>query len=103
MTKNSKVTIGSSRKAQPRITFGTVTVWAAGQKKSAKKKNVQKGQRALERAAKDLVKAGVRIDAPAHVPLYSVDEQHPDRLKRKLNGKVQIGVLKNGRFKVIHG
>src|SRR5256885_2308303 len=83
------------------VKFGAVTIAAGQHDPSAIKSNVEKGQRALERAAKKLAQPGVFIRAVKDVPLYSVDETQPNRLIRKLNGRVERGFLENGHFKAV--
>jgi hypothetical protein len=84
-----------------RIKIGGVVV--AGDKASALelKRSVALSSDMLGRLASKVAKRGVRLHAGKDVPLYSVDPDRPDRLVRKLNGKVDRGVLENGVFKVV--
>jgi hypothetical protein len=90
----------TSRK-RARVKIGGVFV--TGDKASAAqlKHSVELSSRMLDRLASKVVKPGVRLYAGKTVPLYSVDPDQPGRVVRKLNGKVDLGVLENGAFKVI--
>lgn len=101
-SKAPEMVIRLTGSAEARVKFGAVTVATAQFDQKIAQYNVEKGQRALARAAKKLAQPGVSIRAAKDVPLYSVDETQPNRLIRKLNGKVERGVLENGRFKAVH-
>ena len=48
--------------------------------------------------------AGADVDAAVSrvsVPLFSIDPDHPGCVVRRLDGKVERGVLENGEFKVV--
>ncbi len=100
--KNAEIIIGLAKDAGTRIKFGAVTIAAAQLDQTAAQSNVEKGQRALARVAKKFCQPGVSIRAARDVPLYSVDEMQPGRLIRKLNGKIERGVLENGHFKAVN-
>lgn len=90
----------ASRK-RTRVKIGGVFV--TGDKASAAqvKRSVALSSDMLDRLASKVAKPGVRLYAGRSVPLYSVDPDHPGRVVRKLNGKVDRGVLENGAFKVV--
>jgi len=46
------------------------------------------------------MKSGVTIRKRKDVPLYYMDESDSGKFIRKLNGRVERGVLENGVFKV---
>ncbi len=54
-----------------------------------------------ERARKKLAKPGVTIRPKKNVPLFHVDDVHAGTFIRKLNGRVERGILEDGVFKVI--
>jgi hypothetical protein len=97
-SKMPKTVIRLASGAEEHVKFGAVTIAAAQFDQKIAQCNVEKGQRALARAAKKLAQPGVSIRAAKDIPLYSVDETHPNQLVRKLNGKVEHGVLENGHF-----
>lgn len=97
--KVSKVVIRLAAGDEAHVKFGAVTIAAAKFDQKIAQYNVKKGQLALARAAKRLARPGVSIRVAKDIPLYSVDEAQPNRLVRKLNGKVERGILKNGQFK----
>jgi len=75
-----------------------VTVEAARPSSAEVKRNVLAGQKALLRAKDAFLAPGVNIHAEKDVPLFSVDPANPTIVVRKLNGKKERGVLKNGVF-----
>jgi hypothetical protein len=89
-----------SARRRARVKIGGVVV--SGDRASAAdvKRSVAQSTDMLDRLGKKIVKPGVRLFAKRDVPLYSADPENPDRLIRKLNGKVERGVLENGVFKV---
>ncbi len=96
-----KMVIRAAVGTEAHVKFGAVTIAAAQFDQKLAERNVQKGQHALARAAKKLAQPGVSIRAAKDIPLYSVDEAQPNRLVRKLNGKVERGFLKDGYFKAV--
>lgn len=94
------VQIKAPRK-RTRVKIGGVLV--TGDKASAAqvKRSVELSSDMLVRLASKVAKSGVRLYAGRSVPLYSVDPDQPGRVVRKLNGKVEHGVLENGAFKVV--
>jgi len=100
--RDMEVVIRLADGSKTSVKFGTVTIAATQFNNHIVMRNVEEGQLALARAAKKLARPGVSIRAAKDVPLYSVDEKHPNRLVRKLNGKKERGVLENGHFKAVH-
>ena len=91
-----------SKAARKRARVKVGGVFVTGDKASAAqvKRSVELSSDMLNRLASKVAKPGVRLYAGKSVPLYSVDPDHPHRVLRKLNGKVERGVLENGAFKV---
>jgi hypothetical protein len=85
------------------ITFGDVTITAQRPSEAEIQRNVEASTRALKRALPRLLRPGVRIYAKKDVPLYWADPDNPETgFIRKLNGKLQRGVLDDdGQFKAI--
>ncbi len=65
------------------------------------KVNVAKGSSALDRLKKRLMRPGVRVYPKKDVPLYFADVDRPGIYIRKLNGKIERGVVENGTFRVV--
>ena len=64
--------------------------------------NIAEFSRAVrERARKRLAKPGIKIRPKKDVPLFHVDDVAAGTFIRKLNGRVERGILENGEFKVI--
>ena len=89
------------RRKRARVKVGGVYV--TGDKASAAqvKQSVAKSADMLERLGRKIVQPGVQLTAARDIPLYSVDPSHPGRFLRKLNGRIEPGVLENGAFKVV--
>jgi hypothetical protein len=84
------------------VKFGDVTITARRPSDAEIQRNVEASTNALKRALPRLLRPGVRIYPKKDIPLYWVDPDNPDEgLIRKLNGKVQRGVLEDGTFKAI--
>ena len=86
--------------ARSRVKFGTVTVSVRKPTRAEVKYNVDLSTAALRRARDSLVHGRVQLPRKKDVPLFYVDTSHPGRFARKLNGRVEYGVLENGEFKV---
>jgi hypothetical protein len=82
-----------------KITFGDVVITARRPSEAEIQHNAALSSAALARALPKLLRPGVRIYPKKDVPLYSADPEHPSVIIRKLNGKVQRGVVENGQFK----
>jgi hypothetical protein len=89
-----------ARGARAKVKFGGVTVLVSKPSSAQVKHNVAVSTEALERAAKRLMRPGVRLYAKKGVPLYSADPERPGVYIRTLDGKTERGVLENGAFKV---
>jgi hypothetical protein len=81
------------------ITFGDVVITARRPSEAEIQRNAALSSAALARALPKLLRPGVRIYPKKGVPLYSADPEHPSVIIRKLNGKVQRGIVENGQFK----
>jgi hypothetical protein len=89
-----------SKGKRTKVKFGGITVRVPKPTSAQVESNVAASTLALERAAKRLVRPGVRLYAKKGVPLYSADPERPGVYIRVLNGKTDRGVLENGAFKV---
>lgn len=102
--KKKRFSVAENSAAQLHSTItvkcGSVTVEVDRPSNAEIKRNILAGQKALLRAKDAFLKPGVRIHAEKDVPLFSVDPANPSILVRKLNGKEDRGVLKNGAFEV---
>ena len=93
--------ISASQRKRARVKVGGVYV--TGDKASAAqvKQSVAMSADMLERLSHKITRPGVRLKTVRDIPLFSADPEHPDRFLRKLNGKIERGVLENGAFKVV--
>ena len=91
---------GPEDAARRRVRFGTVTVSVRQPSRAEVKRNVDLSTAALRRARDSLVRGQVRLLRKKDVPLFYLDTNHPGRFARRLNGRVEYGVLENGEFKV---
>ncbi len=87
--------------AQRKIRFGGVTVSVREPTKAQVDHNVSLSTEALDRAKFQLAHKGVQLSRTKNVPLFYLDTKKPGRFARRLNGKVDYGVLENGRFRVM--
>ena len=94
-----KITLTKGKRAS--IHFGVVTISAKKLDPENVKTNVMAGQAAMERVAKKLSRPGVTLRVKKDVPLFFADENQPDILVRRLNGKVERGAFKNCQFEVV--
>jgi hypothetical protein len=85
------------------VTFGDVTVTAQRPSEAEIRRNAEASTAALKRALPAFLRPGVRIYPKKDVPLFWADEDNPENgFIRKLNGKVERGVLdEDGTFKAI--
>ncbi len=84
------------------VTFGDVTVTGPEPPEAEVRKNAAKSSAALAQLAARLIRPGIELDPRKDVPLFWVDDDHPDKFVRQLNGKRELGVLENGEFRVTH-
>jgi hypothetical protein len=93
----------SSLRGSPRdkIKFGDVIITVRKPSKSELKQNVDFSSEALARANTRLAHAGIRIHPKKDVPLFFADPENPGGFIRKLNGKLQRGVVRDGQFTAI--
>jgi len=91
--------VGAQRASK--IKFGSVTVVGSAPSAESMKINVERSSRALERAAKKLLRPGVDLRAKKNVPQFSVAEGETGIFVRRLNGRIERGRLVNGAFQVI--
>jgi hypothetical protein len=85
------------------VTFGDVTITAQRPSDEEIQRNVDASTAALKRALPAFLRPGFRIYPKKDVPLFWADEDNPvDGVIRKLNGKIERGVLdEDGNFKAI--
>jgi hypothetical protein len=83
-----------------RVKFGSVTVMVRTPTEAEVQRNVDRSTEALARGLKRLLRPGVRLYPKRGVPLFYVDEDHPGKFVRLLDGKRDLGVLEDGDFKV---
>jgi hypothetical protein len=84
-----------------KIKFGDVVVSVRKPSKAELERNVEVSTKALAGFNTKLAHAGVRIYPKKDVPLFFADPDKPGGFIRKLNGKLQRGVVSDGQFKVI--
>ena len=91
----------ASQRKRARVKVGGVYV--TGDKASAAqvRLSVAKSADMLERLSHKIARPGVQLKTARNIPLFSADPEHPNRFLRKLNGKIERGVLENGTFKVV--
>jgi hypothetical protein len=83
------------------VRYGSASMkWGAGQE-TALVDNILRGQQALKKAKKKVVKPGVALRARKDVPMFFADPSNPKRLIRELNGKRETGVFEDGAFKAL--
>lgn len=90
-----------AKRKRARVKVGEVVVTVHKPTAAEIKHNVAKGSSALDRLKERLIRPGVRVYAKKDVPLYFADAERPGIYIRKLNGKIERGVLENGTFKVV--
>ena len=84
------------------VRFGDVTVTGPRPSEDEVRRNAEASTAALKRALPFFLRPGVRIYPKKDVPLFWADEENPtDGFIRKLNGKIERGVVdEDGNFKV---
>lgn len=90
----------SRRTGERKVTFGSVTVMVRTPTEDEVKRNVEQSTEALARALKRLIRPGFRLYPKRGVPYFWVDEEHPGKFVRLLDGKHDLGVVENGDFKI---
>ena len=88
------------KRPRSRVTVGNVTVAVQKPTVAEVRQNVDKGTEALKRLKAKLLRPGVRVYARKGVPLYSADPDRPGVYIRKLDGRIDRGILQDGAFKV---
>lgn len=89
---------GVTGKKTVKTRLGNITV--SGQRPSADvvSSNVAASTAALERVGTKLTKPGVHLPQKKGIPRYFADENNLGVFIRRLDGKVTIGKLQNGKF-----
>ena len=98
---SSDLVLQTKSRQRARVKVGGVFVFGDKASAAEVRMSVAKSTEALVRLGKKIAKPGVRLYPARDVPLFSADPEHPDRVIRKLNGRIDRGVLENGAFKVI--
>jgi hypothetical protein len=84
------------------VTFGDVTITAQRPSDEEVRRNVEASTAALKRALPAFLRPGVRIYPKKDVPLFWADDNDPNVCIRKLNGKIERGIVdEDGQFKAI--
>ena len=84
------------------VTFGDVTITTQRPSTEEIQRNVAASTAALKRALPAFLKPGIRIYPKKDVPLFWADENDPNVSIRKLNGKIERGIVdEDGEFKAI--
>lgn len=85
------------------VRFGDVTVTGPRPSDEEIRRNVEASTAALRRALPAFLRPGVRIYPKKDVPLFWADEDNlPEGVIRKLNGKIERGVIdEDGQFTAI--
>lgn len=89
-----------AKRRRARVRVGDLVVLVDKPTAAEVRGNVAKSKAALEKLKTRLLRRGVRVNAKKDVPLYYADETRRGVYFRKLNGKLERGVLENGAFKV---
>ena len=97
--KRSRVVKRTVKGGFVKVSIGDVTVVVNKPSKEQVRRNVQTGVRGLERLAAT-TKKGIALRPRKGVPFYAADPDQPGVYIRKLDGKIERGVLKDGAFKV---
>ncbi len=107
-TRSKAGTVSVARQGRDRegpweeIKFGDVVIKARRPGEADIRRSAEESTAALQRAFDRLRRPGVRIYPKKDVPLYWADPDNPDGIIRKLNGKIQHGVmLEDGQFQAI--
>ena len=100
-TADDPTAAARAKRGRTRVTVGEVTVSVHKPTAAEIKTNVAKGSSALGRLKSRLLRPGVRVYPKKNVPLYFADDLTPGVYLRKLNGKIDRGILEDGSFKVI--
>jgi hypothetical protein len=89
-------------RAMHTVRFGDVTVTGPRPSDEEVQRNVEASTAALKRALPFFLRPGIRIYPKKDVPLFWADEDNlPEGVIRKLNGKIERGVVdEDGNFKV---
>ena len=97
-TKSGLKTKGTPKRRK--ITFGDVSVWCDIPSEADVKRSASEGKAALLRLLEALKTPGVDIEYKKDVPYFNAAPGRPGYLIRKLNGKEETVVYKDGDFVV---
>ena len=84
-----------------RVKVGGIFVMGDKASSAQLRQSVAKSAEMLERLGRTITRPGVQLKAARNIPLFSADPKDPGRFLRKLNGKIERGVLEDGAFKVL--
>jgi len=80
------------------VKFGAVTIKGDAPATVVISKNVRLGNTALTRAVTKIASPGVVLEEKADVPVFRAAPDNPKVLIRTLNGKVERGQIRSGKF-----
>ena len=81
------------------VQFGAARIRTGTPPKTQTTRNIKAGRDALERAKTRFTKSGIKLNAP-NLPLYHADPATPGALIRSMGGKIEVGAIVNGKFRV---
>lgn len=81
------------------VRFGAAKIRSDTPPKTHTTKNIKAGRDALARASTGFIKSGIKLNAP-NLPLYHADPATPGALIRSMGGKIEVGAIVNGKFRV---
>jgi hypothetical protein len=87
-----------SPKSQRTVKFGAVRIKAEEADPVRVARNVRASVEAFDRAIGAMAKPGVKIAFEKGVPRYKADPDDPTLIVRTLNGKVERGHMRAGKF-----
>ena len=82
------------------VQFGAATIQSGTPPKTQTTKNIQAGRDALARTSTGFTKSGIKLNAPNLIPLYHADPAKAGALIRNMGGKIEVGAIVNGKFRV---
>jgi hypothetical protein len=81
------------------VKFGRTTILAKRPSEADMKRSLAISRRAIKGLCKCLLKPGIVLHHPPGVPLFEADPLDPQRVIRRLDGKVERGHFVRGKFK----
>lgn len=81
------------------VKFGRTTILAERPSEASIKRSLAISRRAIKGLCKCLLNPGIVLHHPPGVPLFEADPLAPQRVVRRLDGKVERGHFVRGKFK----